>query len=394
MLTELHIIGTGNSATRTREAAIRLGYVQSPNRSNTLCRPSRTARLVRVLCGPLAALDSSAGEADLQVGNSTLLAVRSFVRPGTLASLGERLATPIVYWPDLPHLIDAEGSGQFHDRFLLGVPSPVRSEAAEVFGLSPGQSGPAPHITSLEVAEHACVLAWYRAFADRAITNETRSVLGEEAWLAAARAVEALGFHRLPQWNQPADPSRMSNITSVAEDQGVLPYLLYGASRSISLHGSTTTNDPGTIGDAVCFHEVNETNGFMSNFSNHAVHMRGKIWPTMEHYYQGSKFQLTQAAEAVRTSSSPGAAKRYARRHLRDIRPDWDEVKVGVMRAGLLAKFSQHPDLRSRLLATGDLPLVELSQSDRYWGRTGEGQGLNMLGQLLMSVREELRGAA
>ncbi len=61
------------------------------------------------------------------------------------------------------------------------------------------------------------------------------------------------------------------------------------------------------------------------------------------------------------------------------------------MRRAVLAKFTQHEELRRILLATGDAMLVEHTRNDSYWGDGGDGRGRNMLGQILVSVREELR---
>jgi ribA/ribD-fused uncharacterized protein len=66
-------------------------------------------------------------------------------------------------------------------------------------------------------------------------------------------------------------------------------------------------------------------------------------------------------------------------------------VKDDIMREALRAKFTQHEDLRKILLETGDARLVEHTTNDRYWGDGGDGSGLNMLGKLLMELREELR---
>jgi len=55
------------------------------------------------------------------------------------------------------------------------------------------------------------------------------------------------------------------------------------------------------------------------------------------------------------------------------------------------ARFSQHEDLKRLLLDTGDAKLVEHTTNDDYWGDGGDGSGKNMLGRLLMEVREELR---
>lgn len=56
--------------------------------------------------------------------------------------------------------------------------------------------------------------------------------------------------------------------------------------------------------------------------------------------------------------------------------------------------FSQHEDLRALLLSTGDAKLVEHTENDAYWGDGGDGSGKNMLGRILVQVREQLRGGA
>jgi ribA/ribD-fused uncharacterized protein len=75
----------------------------------------------------------------------------------------------------------------------------------------------------------------------------------------------------------------------------------------------------------------------------------------------------------------------------RPLRADWERVKDEVMLAGLRAKFAQHAALRATLLGTGDAEIVEHTGKDRSWGDGGDGSGRNMLGRLLMRVRDELR---
>jgi hypothetical protein len=63
------------------------------------------------------------------------------------------------------------------------------------------------------------------------------------------------------------------------------------------------------------------------------------------------------------------------------------------MRAVLRAKFNQHEDLKELLLSTGEARLVEAgtvnNAVNRLWGEV-EGKGKNMLGVMLMELREEL----
>jgi ribA/ribD-fused uncharacterized protein len=61
------------------------------------------------------------------------------------------------------------------------------------------------------------------------------------------------------------------------------------------------------------------------------------------------------------------------------------------MHAAVLVKFTQHAELRSMLLATGDARVVEHTDSDDYWGDGGDGSGRNRLGEILMQVRDALR---
>ena len=76
------------------------------------------------------------------------------------------------------------------------------------------------------------------------------------------------------------------------------------------------------------------------------------------------------------------------------LRRDWDNVKLGVMRAAVQAKFTQHAELAALLLGTGDAVLIEHTENDAYWGDGGDGSGANWLGRILMDVRGHLRDQA
>ncbi len=139
------------------------------------------------------------------------------------------------------------------------------------------------------------------------------------------------------------------------------------------------------------FYHVNEDYGCFSNFSRHPIRLGGKVWPTSEHYFQAQKFPETPRAEEIRQAGSPMIAARMGRARSHPLRRDWDSVKDAIMREAVLAKFTQHEDIRAILLGTGDALLVEHTENDSYWGDGGDGSGTNKLGQILMSVREELR---
>ena len=87
-------------------------------------------------------------------------------------------------------------------------------------------------------------------------------------------------------------------------------------------------------------------------------------------------------------------AARMGRDRKKKLRREWESVKVAVMTEAVRAKFTQHDELRTILLATGDAKLVEHTANDDYWGDGGDGSGKNMLGQVLMRVRAEFQAAA
>jgi ribA/ribD-fused uncharacterized protein len=142
--------------------------------------------------------------------------------------------------------------------------------------------------------------------------------------------------------------------------------------------------------EAIRFYRVKEEYGCFSNFAPYPIILKGKEWPTSEHYFQAQKFVGTEHEEAIRLAKSPTIAAGMGRSRKRPLRPDWEEVKDDVMREAVLAKFTQHNKIRRTLLNTGDALLVEHTWRDSYWGDGGDGQGQNRLGQILMEVREEL----
>lgn len=129
--------------------------------------------------------------------------------------------------------------------------------------------------------------------------------------------------------------------------------------------------------------------GFLSNFYCSPIAVGSQVYPTVEHFYQSSKTLLPEESEMVRHLKTPKEAK-FAGAHV-TLREDWEDMKEEVMLTGLRAKFTQHQDLRERLLATLDSLLHEDSPWDKYWGYVG-GKGLDRLGKLLAQVRDELIG--
>ena len=98
--------------------------------------------------------------------------------------------------------------------------------------------------------------------------------------------------------------------------------------------------------DVINFYAVSDNHGCFSNFSPHPIRLKGKTWPTSEHYFQAQKFAGTPDEEEVRQAKSPMVAARMGRSRKRPLRKDWESVKESIMYEAVLAKFTQHADLR------------------------------------------------
>lgn len=138
----------------------------------------------------------------------------------------------------------------------------------------------------------------------------------------------------------------------------------------------------------IFFWTRHDEHGYCSNFYGAPILIDDEIWPTVEHYYQAMKTFNCEEQAMILHLLTPKDAK-FAGYHVK-LRPDWEKVKEEKMLKGLRAKFRQHPDLREKLLSTGDAVLHEDSPWDKYWGYV-KGKGQDRLGILLMQVREELR---
>lgn len=129
---------------------------------------------------------------------------------------------------------------------------------------------------------------------------------------------------------------------------------------------------------------------FLSNFYPCSVRLYGLHWPTVEHAFQAAKTTESSKREFIRRAPSPRDAKKLGRQL--GLRPDWEDIKLAVMRTLVRNKF-ESPELRKMLLDTEDTPLEESnSWGDQFWGTdAATGEGANHLGRILMETRFEIQ---
>lgn len=135
------------------------------------------------------------------------------------------------------------------------------------------------------------------------------------------------------------------------------------------------------------------------------VDPEGKMYNCCEQYMMFKKAELFkdfEIAKKILNEKEPSNQQKLGREIRRFVPEVWDKHKIGIVWYGNYLKFSQHEDLKERLLATGNKILAEASPYDLIWGigfranhnlvlDESNWKGQNLLGEILMSVRDALK---
>ncbi len=133
---------------------------------------------------------------------------------------------------------------------------------------------------------------------------------------------------------------------------------------------------------------IDKFRGEYSFLSNFYIEPDGTF---VERDFQAGKASNKEDLEFVLKATTPSDARKRGRSRAIQVRRDWEEVKVDLMLRLVRQKFKDHPLLAAKLLATGDVVLVEGNTwGDTFWGAVN-GKGKNTLGVILHIVRYELR---
>lgn len=141
---------------------------------------------------------------------------------------------------------------------------------------------------------------------------------------------------------------------------------------------------------------------WLSNMAYVNIAHDGIIYPSTENFYQAMKYNSTDVVMCPDTGEMfntrkfiaalpPTESKKFSKRRTMT-NPFFENTKVHIMLVAQRKKYAQEP-FRSKLLATGDAHLEEGNWwKDSFWGTDIKTRkGLNHLGKIIMSVREELK---
>jgi type I restriction enzyme, S subunit len=150
--------------------------------------------------------------------------------------------------------------------------------------------------------------------------------------------------------------------------------------------------------ECALFLKTKDRFGGLSNMAaGYSLLVNGIRILTSEALYQACRFpHKPDIQKLIIGQASPMTAKMVGKPHQKDSRPDWDEVRVQIMRWCLRVKLAQHWETFGELLlSTGEQPIVEEASRDPFWGAQPTHAntliGANVLGVLLTELREALK---
>ena len=158
--------------------------------------------------------------------------------------------------------------------------------------------------------------------------------------------------------------------------------------------------------EIIGFHREYEDNGCFCNWYPAEFDYAGRHYLHSEQFMMYQKvmmFGQTALGDEIMRTADPEQCKILGREFFDGFDAAlWKRTRFVVVKRGIRAKFSQNPSMMETLLATGNAILAECSPRDKDWGillSTSDPEvqditkwrGENLLGQVLMEVREELR---
>ena len=145
--------------------------------------------------------------------------------------------------------------------------------------------------------------------------------------------------------------------------------------------------------------------GVLSNFEKCYIKYRGHLFATTEQAFMWEKavfFNDHESASKILKEENPAKAKKLGREVKNFDDSKWSEVCYEIMYKINYEKYFQNTRLKNILLNTGDKMIIEANPRDTRWaiGLSAEDdrvldesqwQGENLLGKVLMQVRQELK---
>lgn len=153
------------------------------------------------------------------------------------------------------------------------------------------------------------------------------------------------------------------------------------------------------------YHEYDDY-GCFSNWYSAGFDYAGKHFANSEQfmmYHKVMMFRKYELADMIMDTEDPSKCKKIAGQKFPEFVSElWEKTCYAIVKRGVKAKFVQNEDIQKTLLDTRCALLAECSPFDKKWGvgidisdpnryDISKWIGKNLLGRILMEVRDEIR---
>ena len=150
--------------------------------------------------------------------------------------------------------------------------------------------------------------------------------------------------------------------------------------------------------ESIVFRKTKDAFGGLSNMAaGYPIELGDINIATSEALYQALRYpDFPDIQKEILSITNPMKAKMHSRVYSHLTRRDWGRIRTSIMRLVLQIKYISNMDkFGALLLSTNELPIVEESYRDAFWGAKPIDreflEGVNALGRLLMELREHIK---
>ncbi len=148
-----------------------------------------------------------------------------------------------------------------------------------------------------------------------------------------------------------------------------------------------------------------EDTDIYDNSARYKFNVEGRDFTSVEQcfqYFKALHFGDSSIASDILSTSDPAECRELGRSIVKFDISSWDEVRRSIMFKAVFSKFDQNSLIREAILMSGSKPFAVLGSDNYVWGigldkdsgglyNASKWPGKNLLGQVLVDVREMLR---
>ena len=133
---------------------------------------------------------------------------------------------------------------------------------------------------------------------------------------------------------------------------------------------------------------------YFSPYTAHTLNINWIVYPTLEHAYQCQKYEDTEIIKEIIEAPSPIKAREISNKYKHLQIPEFQKMKIDIMKMLMKIKLEQHDDVRKALIESKNLDIIKhivtYPPGDWFWDDWEDGKWLNHIGKIWMEIRKQI----